>query len=191
MPFNKRGMTAYISAAACTVFVGALLGSAAIAAETDHLTPDFVTAQNAYDAAWKQQALAFTSAKFIALPARGYGSYTPLASVEFQSGDPLIVYAEPLGYAHTEQNGLFAIDLSVDFELRNTTGQVLASQDGFAALHSESLSRIREYQSSLTFNLQGLQAGEYVLKVQFNDENSEKSGSFELPFFMKAAPLQN
>ncbi|SDQ78638.1 hypothetical protein [Pseudovibrio sp. Tun.PSC04-5.I4] len=191
MPFNKRGMAACISAAACTVVVGTLLGSAAIAAETAQLTPNFVTAQSAYNTAWKQQSLVFTSAKFIALPAKGYGSYTPLVSAEFQSGDPLIVYAEPLGYAYQEQNGQFMIDLSVDFELRNTTGQVLASQDDFAELHSESFSRIREYQSSLSFNLQGLQAGEYVLKVRFNDENSEKSGSFELPFLMKATPLQN
>ncbi len=112
-------------------------------------------------------------------------------TAEFQSGDPLTVYAEPVGFAYKEMDGTYAIDLSVDFELRNTTGQVLASQDSYTALHTVSFNLIREYQTSLSFNLKGLQAGNYVLKVQFNDENSGKSGSFELPFSLKETPLQN
>lgn len=191
MPFTVKGMTAYAKAATCSIFAVAMLGSAASAKDMSALSADFVSTQATYAIAWQQQPLAFTSAKFIALPAREYGSYTPLETAEFNSGDPLIVYAEPVGFAYKEQAGKFAIDLSVDFELRNTTGQILASQDGFTTLHSESFNRIREYQSSLSFNLEGLQAGEYVLKVKFNDQNSEKTGSFELPFVMKAAELQN
>lgn len=191
MPFTVRGMPAYARAAACSIFATALLGGVASAEDMPVLSADFAAAQTASAVAWQQQPLAFTAAKFIALPADSYGSYTPLEIAEFQSGDPLTVYAEPVGFSYKKMADKYTIDLSVDFELRNTTGQVLASQDGFTALHSESFNQIREYQTSLSFNLQGLQAGEYVLKVQFNDENSEKSGSFELPFAMIEAPLQN
>ncbi|KZK90751.1 hypothetical protein PsW64_00316 [Pseudovibrio sp. W64] len=191
MPFTVRGMSAYAKAAACSIFAVALLGGAASAEDKSAPSAGFKAAQDAYTIAWQQQPLAFTAAKFIALPAESYGAYTPLETTEFQSGDPLTVYAEPVGFSYKEMGSTYAIDLSVDFELRNTTGQVFASQDGFTALHSASFNQIREYQTSLSFNLKGLQAGDYVLKVQFNDENSEKSGSFELPFSMKDAPLQN
>ena len=190
MPFTVKGMSA-AKAATCSIFAVALLGSAASAEEATALSADFKAAQDAYAVAWQQQPLAFTAAKFIALPAKSYGSYTPLETAEFQSGDPLTVYAEPVGFSYKETGGKYAIDLSVDFELRNTTGQVLASQDGFTTLHSESFNQVREYQTSLSFNLTGLQTGEYVLKVRFNDENSDKSGSFELPFSMSETALQN
>ncbi|KZL18706.1 hypothetical protein PsAD2_02221 [Pseudovibrio axinellae] len=191
MSFTIRGMRAFAKAATCSIFSVTLLGSAASAEDATTLSADFNGAREGYAAAWQQQPLAFTAAKFIALPAESYGSYTPLENTEFQSGDPLIVYAEPVGFAIKEMNGEYAIDLSVDFELINTTGQVLASQEGFTTLHSKSFNQIREYQSSLSFNLTSLQAGEYKLKIRFNDVNSNKTGSFVLPFSMKEAPLQN
>ncbi len=190
MPFTMKRMTA-AKVAGCSIFVATLLGSAASAADMSAVSAEFVAAKQVYEAAWEQQPLAFTAATFIALPAKSYGAYTALERAEFQADDPLIVYAEPVGFAHKDIGGKYAIELSVDFELRNTTGQVLASEQAFTTLHSESVAKLREYQSSLSFNLKGLQAGEYVLKVQFNDENSEKSGGFELPFSMKGAVLQN
>jgi len=180
-----KRMPACISATACTVFATAFFGTAAIAQDVNGVTPLFKAAKDNFALAWVEQNLAFTSAKFIAAPAKGYGSYQPLQNNEFAPGTPLTVYAEPVGYGFKQQNSQYHIDLSVDFELRNTTGQVLASQDGFAVLHAASFNQVREYQSSLSFDLKGLQEGEYVLKVRFNDNNSEKSGAFELPFKMK------
>lgn len=143
-----------------------------------------VEARAALQDAWDTAPLGFTTATFTQAPANGYGDYTPVASANFQPDQPIYVYTEPVGYAFREDDGRYIINLSVDFELRNMTGQILASRTNFAQLENASRRRVHEFQTSLQFGLLGLQQGDYVLQVRINDLNSEKTGSFELPFTM-------
>lgn len=185
MPSENTGAVSRAGAFAAAVFASAVLGQSALAQDIPQVSSDYSSAFSQFEQAWSAQDLAFTEARFVAEPALGYGTYQPLDSSVFEVGTPFTVYAEPVGYGFgANDKGQHTIDLSVDFELRNTTGQVLAAQDGFATLSLASFNKTYEYQSSLSFALQGLQAGEYVLKVRFNDTNSDKSGSFELPFEM-------
>ncbi|WP_208976530.1 hypothetical protein [Polycladidibacter hongkongensis] len=155
-----------------------IIGSSAGALAQDS---SIEAAREALSAAWTAAPLHFTAATFVKAPATGYGIYDVREGNSFTDGETLHVYAEPVGYGYGKQDGLTTIDLSVDFALRNSTGQVLAEQSGFAKLHSAGHNRAHEYQSSLSFNLAGLQAGGYTLEVTFNDQNSTKNGSFSLP----------
>lgn len=144
-----------------------------------------IEARRAMDAAWDQAPLAFGVATFTQNAADSFGQYEPRNNNTFTAGDMLHVYVEPIGYGYKRTGEQFEINFGTDFELRNETGQILASQDGFADLILISRNAIKEYQASLSFRFDGLLPGNYVLRTRLNDRNSDKSGSFSLPFSIK------
>lgn len=147
-----------------------------------------VAARQGVDDAWKQAPLAFTSATFTEGKAKGFGQYVPRENNAFDAGEDLNVYVEPIGYGYGINGENFEIGLSADFELRNSSGQVLAGKDDFADLTLVSRSPNKEYQASLSFRFDGLLPGDYVLRTRLNDRNSDKAGTFSLPFTIKPAP---
>ncbi len=147
---------------------------------------DLAAALQSLDSAWKAGPLAFTKALFVDAPASGYGAYAPRASNVFKPGDAIVVYAEPVGYDYASHGEEYRIELAVDFEILTTTGQVLAAQNDFAKVGAASRDKLREFQTSLSFTFEGLQAGEYVLMARFRDGASDKSGELRLPFTVEA-----
>lgn len=139
------------------------------------------------DGAWNASDLGFTKVLFIEAPASRYGQFEPASSATFAPGAAMTVYAEPVGYGFTSQNGLHSFELSASYALKNTTGQILASQDGFATMGDAGRSKQREFQASLTFQFEGLPAGDYVLSLTLKDRSTGKSGTAELPFAIAAA----
>ncbi|MTI18601.1 hypothetical protein E1162_15255 [Rhodobacteraceae bacterium RKSG542] len=167
---------------------GLLASSAAFASE---LSPEFIKAHSTYATAWSAQDLSFTTAAFVTTPARSYGVYEPKATASFQQGEPLIVYAEPVGYDFAQKDGEYLIDLSVGFELRNMTGQILAAEESFAQIDHASRAMVREFQTSLRLDLQGIPEGDYLLKVSVKDNTGGDEGFFELPFNVLAPVATN
>lgn len=147
---------------------------------------ELAAAMQSLDAAWQASPLAFTKALFVEAPASAYGAYAPRAGSVFKPGEAIIVYAEPVGYDYTENGGEYRIELSVDFEILTTTGQVLAAQNDFARVGTAARDKLREFQTSLSFTFEGLQAGDYVLMARFRDGASDKSGELRLPFTVEA-----
>lgn len=137
---------------------------------------------DALSSAWNTSPLAFTAANFAEAPATGYGAYTARSSNAFNSGDALIVYAEPVGYGFKSSADAFEYSLSASYRLLNTTGQVLAEGNDFAQFSGTAHSMKRELPASLSFNFGGLPIGNYKLEVMFKDEVGGKSGTISLPF---------
>lgn len=140
------------------------------------------------DAAWASSPLGFTDARFVEKPAAGYGAFDPRDGATFEPGDAINVYAEPVGYGYRKQDGIFEVELAVDFEILNNTGQVLAEQADFARVTAQARNPLREFQTSLSFRFEGLTDGDYILVTRFRDANSEKSGEIRLPFTIEAEP---
>ncbi|MDD7911352.1 hypothetical protein PUV47_15585 [Pseudovibrio exalbescens] len=186
MPRDLVAKKNTVKYAAVPALLAMLALSPAQASETAGTEPSnsLASAQQVFQNAWDQSPLSFTEKTFAKAPAQGYGDFDPVDAAVFDQNEPIIVYAEPVGYAFREADGAYNINLSVDFELRNMTGQILASQKDFAQLQNSSRKRVHEFQTSLQFGLQGLQEGDYTLMVRINDLNSDKTGSFELPFSM-------
>lgn len=142
----------------------------------------FTAAQDAYDAAWKANGLAFVVATFTQDGGTAYGQYTPRSGSEFQGDEVLSIYAEPVGYAFTETDGIYAFDLTASYRLLNASGQVLAEQEDFAEFSGQGRSRQRELAAALSFQFSGLPAGKYQLETRFMDQADGKEAGFTLPF---------
>lgn len=114
-----------------------------------------------------------------------FGSYDRVASNEFPKGSSLITYAEPIGLAWMPDGTGVKSAFTVDFELRNPSGELLAEQKAFGNFKIESREPLFEIYTPLTLDVSAVPAGDYVLKYIFNDANSKKSSSIEQRFTLK------
>lgn len=114
-----------------------------------------------------------------------FGSYDRVASNEFSTGSTLITYAEPIGLAWVPDGSGVRSAFTVDFELRNPAGELLAEQKAFGNFKIESREPIFEIYTPLTLDVSAVPAGDYVLKYVFNDTNSKKTSSVEQRFKLK------
>ncbi|WP_417772352.1 hypothetical protein [Stappia sp.] len=163
----------------------------AAAQDTATVPPALASAYERLDAAWAEAPLGFTAATFVSGDVTGYGQYTPRADAVFAAGEPLVVYAEPVGFGHAATDDGFRVALAADYEILNPSGQVLASQSGFAELGARARVKIREFHTTLRFAFEGLRPGDYRLVTRLRDTASDKTGSFVLPFTVKAAAQAN
>lgn len=115
-----------------------------------------------------------------------FGNYARVKSNEFPVGSSLITYAEPVGLAwKPTDDGEVQSKFTVDFELRNPAGEILAVQKAFGNFKIESREPLFEIYTPLTLDVSAVPAGDYVLKYTFNDMNSKKSTDIEQRFKLK------
>ncbi|WP_193175613.1 hypothetical protein [Oricola nitratireducens] len=131
---------------------------------------------------WSASPLVFRKVLFVE-DSDGFGIYRPRDSSVFKPGEPLVIYAEPIGFGYGKHSiGGNEIGLVSDFILTDPDGKELFSKDDFLAITLPVRYHNREFQMQLTVSLSGLPAGEYVAKFHVRDQHSDKSGDFELPF---------
>lgn len=150
---------------------------------------DSVGAVEALDQAmeeiWQRSPLVFRKAMFVN-DASGFGLYQPRESSVFKPGEPLVVYAEPIGFAYGQNAvGGTEISLITDFALTDPDGKQLFAKEDFLPVNLPVRYHNREFQMKLTVNLTGLPAGSYIAKFHVRDRNSDKAGDFDLPFEVK------
>ncbi|MBL0372847.1 hypothetical protein JJB09_12485 [Rhizobium sp. KVB221] len=115
-----------------------------------------------------------------------FGNYSRAKSNEFTVGSSLITYAEPVGLVWKQiDGGDVQSQFTVDFELRNPAGEVLAVQKAFGNFKIASREPLFEIYTPLTLDVSAVPAGDYVLKYTFNDLNSKKSTDIEQRFKLK------
>ncbi|WP_420411999.1 hypothetical protein [Roseibium sp.] len=142
----------------------------------------FIDALNGYDSAWSANGLAFSTVTFTDGTSTGYGQYTAKDGASFAAGEPIALYAELVGYAFDQSSEGYSYRLSASYKLLNQSGQVLSEQDDFAAFTGTGRSKQRQLSAALTFQFDGLPAGDYQLLATFSDAIGGKSASFTLPF---------
>ena len=144
---------------------------------------DLEKAQAALIAAWEKTPLSVRRAIFVAKKAQGFGQFEERSSNVFKPGEPLIAYAEPVGYGWKDVgNGVFEFGFAVDFLIKSPDGKILAGQQDFAKLAERSHARNLEFMVTLTLNVTGAPPGDYVVEYKMRDIAGDKSTSFELPF---------
>ena len=142
--------------------------------------------ENAFNALWDKAPLQFSEALFVSGRPQGFGIYEPRPTSVFKPGEDMPVYAEPFGYGYGRKGDAFVISFDADFELRTASGQILHARKDFAHLEMTSRRRNKEFQVFVNYNFRGLKPGDYVLATTLRDQNSPKSGTFELPFTIAA-----
>ena len=138
-------------------------------------------ARDAFAKAWDATTgLAIGETALIAEPASGYGIYNPREGDKFKIGEPVLIYAEPMGFGYgSPGEGLYSIGFFVDLKVMTEAGEVLGDLQNLTELDLTSRYPNREFQANLTYNLTGVPAGRYTLQTTLRDKNSAKIGSFE------------
>lgn len=146
---------------------------------------DFAATSPAVDAlyglVWDQTPeILFRNVVLVAEPAAGVGIYNPRADEKYKLGEPIIIYAEPYGYGYgSAGEGLNSMGFTVDLKVITEGGEVLGEIPNLTEVALESRYKNREFLTNLTYNLDGITAGRYVLQTTLRDKNSDKSGTFE------------
>lgn len=129
--------------------------------------------------------LGFSEAVLIGEPATGYGVFNPRPDNKLKLGEPFLIYIEPVGLAFASPGeGLFSTGFFVDLKVVNAAGEVLGEVQNVAEQNLVSRHKTLEYQANLTFTVNGIPPGLYVLHIMLRDKNSAKTGSFETPVEM-------
>ncbi len=169
---------------AAPLFAGPVADQAA-EIETMLAAQDFAGAGAAagalYETVWDASTdISFRQVVLVVEPASGFGIYNPRPDEKFKVGEPVILYAEPFGYGYgTPSEGLFSINFAVDLAVKSDTGEVLAEIPDLSVLDLQSRAKNHEFQANLTYTLNGITPGKYVLVTTMRDKNSDKTGSFE------------
>ncbi|GAB5505057.1 MAG: hypothetical protein JJ911_04495 [Rhizobiaceae bacterium] len=146
---------------------------------------DIIAAEEAVIEVWEQTPLTFRTAIFADASPGGFGIYVERAHNEFLPGEPIIVYAEPVGYAwHESPDGTYTFGFNVDFLLKDANGKIVGGQENFQQLELNSRYRNREFMLTLTLNVDGAPAGEYEIEYRVRDVASDKAGTISLPFYI-------
>jgi hypothetical protein len=140
------------------------------------------TLAEARDSVWRQAPLSFRKALFVASDPMGFGLYDAHEGDMFKRAEPIIVYAEPVGYGFRKDGDLNVIDLSVDFEVRTKDGRPVGGQKKVANPGLRSHAENREFSVNVIYDFSALPAGSYEVTTSVSDMTTGKSGSFSLPF---------
>ena len=163
------------------------LADAAKKAEEQAAAGDTVGAHNtirdAYGAFAATLPFSIGKAVFVSTPPEGYGMFTARPEASFKTGEALISYVEPVGLTwRADKDGALESHFTVDLELLDPKGTVLAEQKAFGSFDFKGPVRNQEIFAKLTLNLSGPPAGDYVLRYRFRDAASGAVALSEQPF---------
>jgi hypothetical protein len=103
----------------------------------------------------------------------------------FKTGEKLVIYVEPVGFTWKEKNGLNHAQLVADLALKDGEGSVVGEQKAFGTFTFNSHEENMEVMTALTIDFTDAPPGKYTAELKFNDEQGEKTATFELPFEIK------
>ena len=177
----------FLAALAPAIAFAGPLADAAKKAEEQAAAGDTVGAHNTIRDAFGNFAatLPFTIGKavFVSTPPEGYGMYATRPEANFKVGEALVSYVEPVGLTwRPGDGGMLESHFTVDLELLDPKGTVLAEQKAFGSFDFKGSVRNQEVFAKLTLNLSGPPAGDYVLRYRFRDAASGAVATSEQPF---------
>jgi hypothetical protein len=143
------------------------------------------TLRRAIGAVMAQGPLTLRRVQFIAEPPKGFGIYKPRADNVFKPGEPLIIYAEPIGMGWKTENGVNRALVAADFEIRTPDGKILGGQKDFGRFEFMSQEQNQEIMTHLTIRVSGAPAGNYVFAATYRDQVNGKAANLTLPFEIK------
>lgn len=132
---------------------------------------------------------AIGKAVFVKADPAGYAMYDPKEGQVFKPGETLVSYVEPVGlsWKPAAASGKIQSHFTVDLDILSATGEQLASQKAFGDFTFTGFLRNQEIYATLTTDVSGAAAGDYILRFRFNDVNSGKSASVDQKFTIAAA----
>ena len=183
-----------LSAALLAALLGAALPAVAVAGPIADKAAEIEALLDAGDAAAASAAandlygqiwdaspsLVIRQAVLVTEAAAGVGVYNPRETNTYKAGEPILIYAEPTGFGYGNPGeGLFAMGFGVDLKVISETGEVLGEIPDLTQVELNSRNQNREFQANITYTLNGIAPGRYVLQTTLKDKFSAKTGTFE------------
>ena len=157
------------------------------AAHADPLA-DLAVAQTAVIEAWTKVPFSQQNVTFVTEPSTGYGVYKKRDSNVFKPGEPLLSYAEPIGYGWKQlADNRYELHLVADLAIIDASGEVVWSKKGFLDSTLQSYKQNMEFKLDMTLNVDGAPAGKYKLRYTLYDMTSGKTSSFDQDFEIASA----
>jgi hypothetical protein len=133
--------------------------------------------------AWEKTPLTIQRALFVTEEPKAYGIYTPRPSSRFKAGEPIIVYAEPVGFGwKSVEDDQFEFGFTVDLTVKTAAGETVAQQDNFGRPALKSRHQNREFMIHLTLHLNDAPPGDYLVAYKLHDVATDKTATLEIPF---------
>jgi hypothetical protein len=135
----------------------------------------------AVDLIWSNAPLAFR--RVVLVDSAGQlGTHDERTDRSFRPDEKLSVYVEPVAFGYGWSNAGAKIGFDADLSIENTTGQVITEATDAFTLSIDSAPHRREFGMTLSFAVPYIRPGEYKAIFTVRDQNSSKSGKFEVPF---------
>lgn len=131
---------------------------------------------------WNASPMRVEKVTFVEERAQTFGIFRPRTSNLFAKGEKLLVYGEPKNYTILKEGDLYHIFFTTDFKLYDGKGNFLGGQEEFGSFRYITQSPLFETFLNLSFDLTGIEAGDYVIEVVVHDKLAGKNTSFRLPF---------
>lgn len=112
----------------------------------------------------------------------GYGIYKPRASPVFESGEPMLVYLEPVGMSRKREGELYGIDIVYDLVTYNSQGVEGDRMVDFLRVETPSRRANRELYALLKLHAIPYPPGDYVLEVIVRDKVGGETAAKRIPF---------
>ena len=185
MKIKAAGLAALVVVFGSSLAAAGPVVDAATRAEALQAQGETVQALDALDAAvdaiWTAGPLAFRNVVVVSSSA-GHGVYQERSDTTFKPDEKMMIYVEPVGYGYGMLGGATRIGFKADLAIENTTGQVLGEAKDVFSLSTPSTPKKREFSMTLSFGVPFLRPGEYKAVFAVHDQNSAKTGTFEVPF---------
>jgi hypothetical protein len=112
----------------------------------------------------------------------GFGVYSERADKTFKPDEKMKVYVEPVCFGYGGSGASSTIGFNADLSIENATGQVLGEAKDVFSISTPSTPSRREFSMTLSFGVPFLRPGDYKAVFTVRDQNSDKTGTFEVPF---------
>jgi len=165
-----------------TAIALAISCAAAITGSTQTIEA-YEAANSAALAAWRAMPLTVRNAGFVTEAPTGYGTQNPREGTRFYPAEPVIIYAELLGYHWREYgNNTVSFSIAIDVVIRDGTGQIVLERENVETVTTTSRHRNREMFTTLTLNMRTAPVGDYSVEYALRDLVGGQRVSVALPF---------
>jgi hypothetical protein len=193
MKFKAAGLAALLMVSVSSFASAGPVVDAATRAEALQAQGETVQAldalDEAVDAIWTASPLTFRKVVVVNSSA-GFGVYEEHTDTTFKPDEKMMIYVEPVGFGYGSSGGSTSIGFKADLAIENTTGQVLGEAKDVFSLSTPGTPKKREFSMTLSFGVPFLRPGEYKAVFTVHDQNSTKTGTFDVPFTI-ALPTPN
>jgi hypothetical protein len=131
------------------------------------------------DALCRASPLLFRNARLVEGEA---GAYSLRPDEPFRPDDKMMIHVEPACFGDGGSEEAPTIELTADLAIENAGGQVLAEQKGLFKFSAPVRQSAHDAAVTLALAVPFIRPGDYKAVVTVHDQNSQKSGSFEVPF---------